>query len=78
MVRCFTVTFDTNGGSTIEPVKVIDGDLVEEPDNPIKDDDVFEGWFLDNNTFVNAYEFDTPITGNLTLYAKWDAGGGGN
>ena len=30
-----------------------------------------EGWYLDNNIFSSKFNFDTIITGDLTLYAKW-------
>ena len=32
---------------------------------------VFRGWYTDNNTFQNRFDFNTPIDGNLNLYAKW-------
>ena len=30
----------------------------------------FAGWYTDTD-YTEAYDFNTPVTGNLTLYAKW-------
>lgn len=30
----------------------------------------FEGWFVDSK-FTKEYDFNTPVTQNITLYAKW-------
>ncbi len=32
----------------------------------------FKGWFTDDGTFANAFNFNNPITKNLTLYACWE------
>ena len=35
---------------------------------------VFGGWYTDRGcTDGNEYDFDTPVTGNITLYAKWSS-----
>ena len=74
-----TVTFETNGGSVIEPVKVITGTPVEEPANPVKPEGkkqyskenyAFAGWYTDPE-LTKAYNFYLPVTDDLTLYAKW-------
>ena len=72
-----TVTFETNGGRTkIEPVKVKTGQKVERPENPIGDKisdktvKAFGGWFIDKDLTI-LYNFDLPVTENITLYAKW-------
>ncbi len=65
-----TVTFDTAGGSKIDDQTVVDGECVIKPADPKHDDFKFEGWFLEDGT---DYEFSTPITSDLTLYAHWSA-----
>lgn len=35
----------------------------------------FDGWFTDNGTFANQVSVNTTVTGDMTLYAKWTAGG---
>ena len=65
-----TVTFEVNGGSEVATKKVPAGDVVAKPADPTKDDNVFDGWFTDEQLSV-AYDFATPVTENIKLYAKW-------
>jgi len=48
------------------------GGLATVPDAPTKAGYIFGGWFTDNTTFGAEYDFATPVTANITLYAKWD------
>jgi uncharacterized repeat protein (TIGR02543 family) len=69
-----TVTFDSNGGSEVETQVIVKGGLATEPEPPTLDDNTFVGWFTDNNTFENEFDFATTIIDdNITLYAKWEA-----
>ena len=68
----YTVTFDSKGGSEVKAVKVKKGGAITLPANPTKVDFAFGGWFTDDNTFKNKFDATTPITANITLYAKWD------
>ena len=66
----YTVTFNTNGGSTVESQTVAGGEKATSPDDPTKGDCVFDGWYTDTN-FENEFDFNTPITEDITLHAKW-------
>ena len=66
----YTVTFNSNGGSEIESKKVTAGNSVAEPPASTNGDKVFDGWFEDE-TLTTRFDFNTPITSNVTLYAKW-------
>lgn len=67
----YTVTFNLKGASPIEPVEVLEGQKVSKPTpDPTNGDKVFGGWFEDD-TFTREFDFNTPITSNVTLYAKW-------
>ena len=66
----FTVTFDSNGGSEVESKVVNAGTNATKPDNPTKGDYIFEGWYS-NPELTNSYNFITPVTEDITLYAKW-------
>jgi uncharacterized repeat protein (TIGR02543 family) len=68
--EAMTVTFDTNGGSEIDPVVLAKGETVAKPADPTSDGYVFGGWFTEN-TFDNEYDFTTAVEDNITLYAKW-------
>ena len=63
------VTFDSDGGSDVESKIVEKGLTVTEPSNPTKPGFVFTGWFEDGET--DPFDFDTPITEDLTLTASW-------
>jgi uncharacterized repeat protein (TIGR02543 family) len=65
-----TVTFDTDGGSAIEPVTVAKGYPVDKPTDPTKEGVKFGGWFIDKE-FTTAYDFDSKVEADLTIYAKW-------
>lgn len=68
----FTVTFDTTGGSEVEAVSVLNGKAVSKPvSDPTREGYVFLGWYTDAQ-FTSPYLFGAqPVTGDLTLYARW-------
>lgn len=67
----YDVTFDYNDGETNAVVENIRSGLkISKPSNPTRDGFTFEGWFEDLSD-DNAFDFDTPITGNVSLIAKW-------
>ena len=64
------VTFDTQGGGAINIRQVAYGDTIVEPDYPEREGYVFQGWCTDA-ACTQEYNFDTPVTAPVTLYAKW-------
>ena len=72
----YTVTFDSNGGSAVAAQTVDPHEKVTEPSPiPTKENHTFDGWYTDNNTFNRKWNFANDIvTGNITLYAKWQTG----
>ena len=71
--KLYTVTFDTDGGEgTIRPQTVIENHYATKPVDPSKDTPeatyTFAYWELDNREFI----FDTPITKDITLKARWN------
>ena len=70
----FTVTFNSNGGSTALPQTVKKGEKVVKPENPTRDEYGFVAWYKDKE-LTNEWKFDTDVvTVNITLYAKWQLG----
>ena len=63
----YTVTFDTDGGSEVKSQTVAYGGQAAVPAAPAKPGYTFAGWYLDGK----AYDFDAPVTENLTLTANW-------
>jgi len=66
----YTVTFETNGGSSISSLSIKEGEQLSKPTNPTKDESLFEGWYYES-TLINEVSFPLTITSDLTLYAKW-------
>lgn len=68
----FTVTFDTDGGAPVPEVQCVEkGKTAAAPSPaPAKKDFVFVCWSANG---TNAYNFQTPVTRDLTLRARWQA-----
>ena len=66
----YTVTFDSQGGSSVSPVQVKRGLTVQEPDAPSKKYQSFTGWYTEQE-LTNLFDFSTPILRDLTLFAGW-------
>ena len=66
----FTVTFESNGGTAVQSQRVTSGETATEPTQPTKGTDTFDGWYSDAE-LTQAYVFTTPVTADITLYAKW-------
>ncbi|MDN6004796.1 MAG: InlB B-repeat-containing protein [Enterococcus sp.] len=65
------VVFNSNGGSTVEPQYVEEGQMVQEPIAPTKEGSTFKGWSTDEDG-DKIYAFTTPVKGALSLYAQWE------
>jgi alternate signal-mediated exported protein len=65
-----TVKVNTNGGTQIDDIVVEDGKIVQRPSDPVRDGYTFGGWYADEACTV-PFDFDAPVKGDLTLYAKW-------
>ena len=63
------VSFETGEGSKVDFQTTADGKLVK-PADPTREGYTFGGWFTDE-ACTQAYDFSTPVTADLTLYAKW-------
>lgn len=70
-VESWTVSFNSNGGSACDTkfVATADGKLVK-PADPTREGYTFGGWYTDE-ACTQAYDFSTPVTADMTLYAKW-------
>ena len=62
------ITFDSKGGSYVEPQFVTD--TTKKPTPPAKPGYDFAGWYTNEET-NNEFEFGNILSNNLTLYAKW-------
>lgn len=74
----FTVSFNMNGhGKQIASQTVSPGDKAVRPSAPTASGYTFNGWYTEASC-RNKYNFNTAVTSDLTLYAKWtsDSGSG--
>ncbi|MDO5037480.1 MAG: InlB B-repeat-containing protein [Tissierellia bacterium] len=69
--QTFTVTFEANGGSALSNQTVTENEKATRPDDPTREGFTFVGWFQDQD-LTTPYDFESPVTGDLTLYAKWE------
>ncbi|MBP5251933.1 MAG: InlB B-repeat-containing protein [Treponema sp.] len=66
----YTVTFESNGGTPVEPQTVAAWNAAVNPESPEKEGFIFSGWYTDAD-FTKAFSFSTAVTKDLILYAKW-------
>lgn len=66
------VTFVYNNGSDNTEEKIVFGQKVKKPNNPVKENYIFLTWCSDNQC-LNEYDFNQTITNDITLYAKYIA-----
>ena len=72
----YTVTFDANGhGAAPTAQTVEDGKTATKPADPAETGWTFGGWYTEA-ACTNAFDFSTPITADITLFAKWTEDGG--
>lgn len=68
--QVFTLTFDTQGGETIAPMEVTEGDAVTNLPTPAREGYAFLGWFdaVEDGNSVTAI---SEMSEDVTLYAHW-------
>ena len=71
-VRQYAVSFNANGGSAVAGQTVTHGGPAASPANPTRSGYIFTGW----NLGTAAYNFDSPVTRDITLIAQWRRNGG--
>lgn len=69
-----TVSFSLNGASGTAPASqpISHGKTASEPSSPTRNGYDFTGWYTNENCSEgSSFDFTTPITGDITLYAGW-------
>ncbi|HIW76089.1 MULTISPECIES: InlB B-repeat-containing protein [Gordonibacter] len=67
----YTVTFDSNEGSAVSSQLVVPNGNVTKPSDPTRAGYAFGGWYTDTSC-TTPYNFNTSVTTDFTLYAKWN------
>lgn len=72
MEELVTVKFNLMGHGSPKPAdqKVVVGEKATEPTAPTAATYKFEGWYTESECF-NMWSFSSPVTQDMTLYAKW-------
>lgn len=65
------ITYDSQGGSVVEPTYVLTGASTVAPSSPARMGYSFDGWYTDSGC-TEAFQFGSTLDGNITLYAKWN------
>ena len=66
-----TVTFDSQGGSSVDAQTDEYGFYATAPEDPVKENYTFQGWFTAADETGSPYDWNQPVTENITLYAHW-------
>ena len=71
--KLVTVSFDLcgHGGANISSQTFVGGNKASEPTAPKEDGWVFGGWYTEKGCKYR-FSFDSAVTSDITLYAKWD------
>ena len=71
-INYYRVEYDACGGTPNPPPMAVSyRDTISAPTEPVREGGVFKGWYLDPE-YTHIYEFGTPVTEPIKLYAKWD------
>jgi uncharacterized repeat protein (TIGR02543 family) len=68
----YTISFNTNDGSTVADITQPGGSAVNRPADPVREGYLFSGWY-NNEELSTPFNFQTMPLENITLYAKWTA-----
>lgn len=66
----FTIEFDTDGGSYVEPIKAMHSETVSAED-PVKEGYEFTGWYTDRDCTQKWNMSSDTVSGSMKLYAGW-------
>ncbi len=67
----YTITFDTDGGSTIEPIKLRSTDVLNKPTDPTKPNSKLYRWCIDSEKTKEFDGFGKTVDKSFTLYAHY-------
>ena len=73
VAKAHWITYYSQGGSVVEPTYVLAGQATVEPDEPTRQGYTFAGWYKEESC-TNRFEFGSPLSDNIELYAKWEPG----
>ena len=66
----YVVTFESQGGTPVDPITVTSGQPITKPEDPTKEEFVFAGWWT-TSEYKTEYTFSSAVVSDITLYARW-------
>ncbi len=66
------ITLNTDGGNILSPIKINKGEKITKPEDPTKEGYKFLGWYYKLDNEEKEFDFETEVTENIELYAKWE------
>ena len=73
-IKVYTVKFNSDGGSEVASQQVNENEKATAPNSPTRSGYKFDGWY----TGGKKYDFNTPVTSDISLIAKWTKQQSGN
>jgi len=68
----FVVTYNSNGGTTVDSTLFTNGGTIQRPQTPIRTGYTLAGWSRTNGGSVVAFPYSPTLSSDITLYAKWN------
>ncbi|MGM0436473.1 MAG: InlB B-repeat-containing protein, partial [Bacillota bacterium] len=65
-IESITISFETNGGSTLSALTLEEGSSLSEPNDPSKPGYTFRGWSTSRYA-LDPFDFDASLESNMTL-----------
>jgi uncharacterized repeat protein (TIGR02543 family) len=70
-INQYTINFESNGGTPVNPITEDYGASISGPVNPVKIGHTFRGWYRDANLSQRYYIPGTMPAEDLDLFARW-------
>jgi uncharacterized repeat protein (TIGR02543 family) len=70
-VPSYTITFDSQGGTEVEPITEKQGTQVPQPEPPQKAEYYFDGWYDAADDEGTLYTWQHTLNADVTMYAHW-------
>ncbi|MDD3107562.1 MAG: InlB B-repeat-containing protein, partial [Bacilli bacterium] len=70
-INQYTITFETNEGSSVEALTQDYNTTIIAPEEPKREGHTFGGWYADE-IFTQAFDFTAMPAEDITVYAKWN------
>lgn len=67
----YTVSFVVHGGTQVQSMTVLYGQIIQAPTNPTKEGHAFVAWTLSEQS-IQSVQWPRTVTNDITLHASWN------